>query len=95
MEIVTLADAQAHLPEIAEDIDELHERVTIARDGRRHLVIMAADELESIEATLELLADPEAQERITEAEAAIAAGDVHTVGDLKADLEERRRGSAA
>lgn len=38
--------------------------------------LLAAEDLESIEATLELLADPEAQERLRSAEAEVDAGDV-------------------
>ena len=53
-----------------------HERVRITKNGREYVVLVAAEDLEAIEATLELLAEPEAQERLQVAEAEIAAGDV-------------------
>jgi PHD/YefM family antitoxin component YafN of YafNO toxin-antitoxin module len=39
-------------------------------------VLVAAEDLETIEATLELLSDPEAQKRLQVAEAEVSAGDV-------------------
>jgi antitoxin YefM len=60
---MSLSDAKAHLSEVAEEIDRTHERVLVTKNGRDYRVMSAAD-LEAIEATLELLADPAAQERI-------------------------------
>jgi len=61
---VSLSDAKAHLSEVAEEIDRTHERVLVTKNGRDYVVVMSAADLEAIEATLELLADPAAQERI-------------------------------
>jgi PHD/YefM family antitoxin component YafN of YafNO toxin-antitoxin module len=52
---------------------------------------MAAEDLESLEATIELLSDAAAQARIAEAEADIAQGDVISEGEMRALMEERRR----
>ena len=41
-----------------------------------YVVLLATQDLESIEATLELLSDPEAQRRIDRAEEDVAEGDV-------------------
>jgi antitoxin YefM len=49
-----------------------------------------AEDLESIEATLELLADPEAQDRLRAAEADIAAGEVLDERAVR-DLVSRHR----
>jgi PHD/YefM family antitoxin component YafN of YafNO toxin-antitoxin module len=51
---------------------------------------MSAADLDSLEATLELLADETAMTRVREAEAAVAAGDVTSAEDM-ADLMRRRR----
>jgi antitoxin YefM len=51
------------------------------------------EDLESIEATMELLADPDAQARVTQAEAEIAAGDTYSVDEVAAALERRRSDS--
>jgi hypothetical protein len=45
-------------------VHRTHERVTITENGRSYLVLMSAEDLESIEATLELLADAEAVRRV-------------------------------
>lgn len=53
-----------------------HERVQITRNGRDYVVLLAAADLESIEATLELLSDPEDRSRIASAERDIEQGNV-------------------
>lgn len=45
-----------------------HEPVHITRNGRDYVVLLSAEDLESIEATLELLSDPAARERVRRAE---------------------------
>jgi prevent-host-death family protein len=40
------------LSEIAEEVDRAHERVHITRNGREYVVLIASEDLESIEATL-------------------------------------------
>lgn len=54
-------------------------------------MILAVEDLESIEATLELLADPDAQARVSQTEADIADGDVFNLDDIKGDLLQRSR----
>ncbi len=66
-------------------------RVHITRNGREYVVLMSAEDLESIEATLELLSDPQAMARIAAAEADIAAGEATTGAEMAALMQERRR----
>jgi antitoxin YefM len=54
-------------------------------------VLLAAEDLESIEATLELLADIPAQERIAAGEADFAAGDVLDERQVRTLIDERHR----
>jgi hypothetical protein len=49
----------------------------------------AAGELSSLEATIELLADPPAVERVRQAEADVAAGDLTSAAEM-AELMRRR-----
>jgi prevent-host-death family protein len=90
MRTLPLSEVKARLSEIAEEVDRTHERVHITRNGREYVVLMSAAELDSLEATLELLADETAMTRVREAEAAVAAGDVTSAEDM-ADLMRRRR----
>jgi antitoxin YefM len=75
MTTLPLSEVKARLSEIAEEVATTHERVRITKNGREYVVLVAAEDLEAIEATLELLADPEAQARLQAAEAEVAAGD--------------------
>ncbi len=76
MTTLPLSEVKARLSEIAEEVATTHERVQITKNGRDYVVLLAAQDLESIEATLELLSDPEAQRRIDRAEEDIAEGEV-------------------
>jgi len=75
MTIMPLSEAKARLSELADEVYRTHERVNVTRNGREYVVIMAAEDLESLEATIELLSDPAAQARIAEAEREIARGE--------------------
>jgi PHD/YefM family antitoxin component YafN of YafNO toxin-antitoxin module len=55
---------------------------------------MAAQDLETLEATLELLADPAAQERLRVAEAEVAAGDVLDEQEVRSLVAPRHRGQS-
>jgi len=71
MSTIPLSEAKVRLSEIADEVGRTHERVHITRNGREYVVLVAAEDLE---ATLELLADPEAQERIRRLESDVARG---------------------
>ena len=71
-----LSEVKARLSEIAEEVAATHDRVQVTRNGREYVVLLAAEDLESLEATLELLADPEPIARIARGEQDIERGDV-------------------
>ena len=87
--MLPLSDVKARLSEIAEEVDRTHERVHITRNGREYVVLVAADDLESIEATLELLADPAAQQRIAKSQQEIARGEGLSVDQVEQLMAER------
>jgi antitoxin YefM len=95
MRTLPLSAVKARLSEIADEVDRTHERVYVTRNGRDYVVLMAIEDLESLEATLELLADPEAMARLRDAEAQVAAGEVTSEEEMAALMENRRRGRAA
>lgn len=90
MQTLPLSDVKVRLSEIADEVDRTHERVHITRNGREYVVLMSAEDLASLEATLELLSDPAAMARIRAADEAIAAGEV-TTGEEMAAIMRRRR----
>jgi antitoxin YefM len=89
MTMLPLSDVKARLSEIAEEVDRTHERVHITRNGREYVVLISAEDLESIEATLELLSDPTAQQRIALAQQEIARGEGLTPDQAEQSLRER------
>jgi len=91
MSTIPLSEAKARLSEIADEVGRTHERVHITRNGREYVVLLAAEDLESIEATLELLADTQAQERIAAGEADFAAAEVLDEPQVRALIKERNR----
>lgn len=66
-----------------------HERVQITKNGREYVVLVAAEDLESIEATLELLGDADTQARIERAEQDIARGEVLDEEEVRALIARR------
>ncbi|MGH3899798.1 MAG: type II toxin-antitoxin system Phd/YefM family antitoxin [Pseudonocardiaceae bacterium] len=91
MSTIPLSEAKARLSEIADEVGRTHQRVHITRNGRDYVVLLAAEDLESIEATLELLADTQAQERIATGEADFARDDVLDEQQVRALIDERHR----
>jgi antitoxin YefM len=92
MSVMPLSEVKAHLSEIGDEVVRTHDRVRITKNGRDHLVLMAVEDYESMEATIELLSDPAAQERIRQSEADIEAGDFVEAADLSALIDKRRTG---
>jgi antitoxin YefM len=76
MMTLPLSEVKARLSEIAEEVATTHERVQVTRNGRDYVVLLAAEDLGSLEATLELLSDREAQSRVLIAERDIEQGQV-------------------
>jgi antitoxin YefM len=89
MTVLPLSDVKARLSEIADEVDRTHERVHITKNGKDYVVLLAAEDLESIEATLELLSDPAAQKRIAQSQDEIARGQGLSIADVAQSLEER------
>ena len=79
-----LAEIKAHLSEIVDEVEEQHERVTLTRNGRPAAVLISPDDLEALEDTLEVLADPQARAEIERARAHIASGDGIDADELRA-----------
>jgi len=92
MTVLPLSEVKARLSEIADEVGRTHERVHITKNGKDYVVLLAAEDLESIEATLELLSDPAAQERIAQSRDVIARGEGLSIAEVARSLEEERFG---
>ncbi len=94
MTTLPLSEAKARLSQIADEVHRTHERVAITRNGRSYLVLMSAEDLESIEATLELLADAEALRRVEQARQDLDAGRGTTAEQMAVFMAARRERGA-
>ena len=90
MTTVPLSEAKARLSEIADEVDRTHDRVQITRNGRDYVVLISAEDLESLEATIELLSDPAAVARVREADAAFARGETTSADEMSSLMADRR-----
>jgi len=91
MTMVPLSEAKARLSEIADEVFRTHDRVQVTRNGREFVVIMSVEDLESLEATIELLSDPEAMAEVASADRQIALGEHTTLDELRVLMEKRRQ----
>ena len=53
------SQAKAQLSELADRVEDEHERILVTRNGRPSFVLVSPDDLESLEETLDILHDEE------------------------------------
>lgn len=83
-ETLPLAEIKAHLSEIVDRVEGQHERVVLTRNGRPAAVLISPEDLEALEDTLELLADPTARAEIEQARREVAGGKGIRADELRA-----------
>lgn len=86
MTTLPLADVRDRLSPLVGSVESTHERVVITKNGRPAAVLISYDDLESLEETLDILADPEAVREIRDS---LAATERFTLDDIRQDLESR------
>jgi antitoxin YefM len=93
MTSMPLAEVKAHLSELVGRVSAQHERLTVTVHGRPSAVLLAVEDLESLEETIAVLSDTDALRDLIEAEAEITRGE----GESEEQLAEamRRRSSTA
>lgn len=90
MRTFSLSDAKARLSQIADEVDRTHERILVTKNGRDYVVVMSVDDLESIEATLELLSDGDAQDRVRRSQMEVERGEYLTEDEVRALVPPRQ-----
>lgn len=95
MTTLPLSEAKAKLSQIADEVHRTHERVTITKNGRSYLVLMSAEDLESLEATLELLGDAEALRRVEQGRQDLDAGRGTSAEEMAGLMAGRREHGGA
>ena len=82
MVTASLASVKARLSSFVDDVEVTHERVVITRNGSPAAVLVAPEDLESLEETIAVLSDPDAMVELMEARAAIAKGDLTPIEEV-------------
>ncbi|MGH3275002.1 MAG: type II toxin-antitoxin system Phd/YefM family antitoxin [Streptosporangiaceae bacterium] len=86
METTSLSDLKSHLSEYADRAQTQHEQFMITRNGRPAVVMVSADEWESLQETMFWLSQPGIHESLAEAEADIAAGRTYDEAQVRRSL---------
>ena len=78
-EHLPLADVKNRLSEVVDRVEREHARVIITKHGRPAAVVLSIEDLEGLEETLELLADPKIMRCIKKANAELHDGNSATL----------------
>lgn len=88
-----LAEARNRLSDLVAEVEGTHARITITKHGRDAVVLIAREDLDALEATVELLSrDDERSEAlrvIRQAQADLEAGKITTLEDLEKSVKRR------
>jgi antitoxin YefM len=83
MTVLPLAEARHNLSKLIESAVTTHERIEITRNGVPAVIMMSIEDYESLQETIEILADAETVEALREGMADVAARRVHTAADVE------------
>lgn len=86
MKTLGLTEARKDLSKLVDEVNSAHEHITITRQGRPAAVVMSADEFESWQETLEILADTGTMASLKRAERDIKAGRVTPYREVRKRL---------
>jgi antitoxin YefM len=92
METIPITEAKARIAELAERVAKEHDHFTITRNGRADVMLISVAEYESMRETLDLLSDDEALADLRQSRDDFAAGDTFALGEVVAELDQRRAG---
>jgi prevent-host-death family protein len=87
--VLRLTEVRDRLPELVAAVEARRSRVTVTRGGRAAAVLIAAEELRSLEETVAVLADPVLSGALLTAQRQVAAGQVTEAAELAAAMARR------
>lgn len=85
----SLATVKTHFSSVVDSVHDTHERVVVTRNGEPTVVVMAVDDLESLEETLAILRDQSTMRDLAQAESEVAVGDTIDADELRALVASR------
>jgi antitoxin YefM len=93
MTSMPLAEVKAHLSELIGRVSSQQERLIVTVHGRPSAVLLAVEDLESLEETIAVLSDTDALRDLLEAEAEIGRGEGESEEQLAAAMRCRSSSS--
>lgn len=94
MDTIPITEAKAHIADLADRVAREHDHFTITRNGRADVMLISVAEYESMQETLDILSDSETLADLRQSKQDLADGNTFDVDQVRAELEERRRGAA-
>ena len=91
METIPITEAKARIAELAERVAREHDHFTITRNGRADVMLISVAEYESLRETLDILSDEETLADLRQSREDFADGATYSPGQVRAELEQRRR----
>ncbi|CAJ1495021.1 type II toxin-antitoxin system Phd/YefM family antitoxin [[Mycobacterium] kokjensenii] len=91
MTTLPLAEVRANLSKLVDEAVRTHQRVEVTRQGRRAVVILSAEDYDSLMETLDVLSDSELVREIRDAEDAIERGEVFTLDEVAEEMRAAGR----
>lgn len=91
MSTLSLAEVKSHFSEVVARVNDHHERVTVTVHGKPSAVLIAVEDLQSLEETIAILSDPDSLGRLAVSESELARGEGESEEQLAQAMDERRR----
>lgn len=91
MTTLPLAEVRANLSRLVDEAVRTHERIEVTRQGRRAVVILSADDYDSIMESLTILSDQDLMREVRQAEAEAASGEVYTLDEVTEEMRAAGR----
>jgi len=90
MTVLPLGDVKSHLSELVGRVHDHHERVTVTVHGRPSAILIAPEDLEALEETLEIMRDAATMNRLAESDAELARGEYVSAEELAEAMKRRQ-----
>lgn len=90
MTVLPLGEVKSHLSELVGRVHDHHERVTVTVHGRPSAILIAPEDLEALEETLEIMRDAATMNRLAESDAELARGEYVSAEELAEAMRRRR-----
>ena len=91
MTTLPLAEVRANLSKLVDEAVRTHQRIEVTRQGRRAVVILSADDYDSIMETLDILSDPDLMRELRQGQADVMGGAFHAIDDVAKEMRAKGR----